>query len=111
MISSQTPIIGGPHIDSTLLRVFLLAKAPRLEPKTREEIVCAYTAIGRLSGVGNLMPLAQAIHETGYFTSARWLQSFNPAGLGATDDGAWGGVFTSPVDGITAQIASDIGKR
>lgn len=51
------------------------------------------------------MPFAQAIHETGYFSSARWTQSSNPAGLGATDDGAWGGTFPNPATGILAQYA------
>lgn len=68
-------------------------------------IVSAYTAYGELTSAGNVYPLAQAIHETGWFTSERWVQSYNPAGLGATNDGAWGGRFSNVSEGVFAQFA------
>ena len=40
-----------------------------------------------------------------YFSSERWVQSKNPAGLGATNDGAWGNTFASIAEAIFAQYA------
>jgi hypothetical protein len=71
----------------------------------QDEVIQAYTVYGKLTSIGNIMPLAQAIHETGWFTSRRWLENFNPAGIGATNDGAEGNKWTSPTAGILAQYA------
>jgi N-acetylmuramoyl-L-alanine amidase len=70
-----------------------------------DEILRAFTVYGKLTTIGNVMPLAQAIHETGWFTSPRWLKNCNPAGIGATNDGAEGGKWISPTAGILAQYA------
>ncbi|KPV51795.1 hypothetical protein SE17_19175 [Kouleothrix aurantiaca] len=106
MILFPTPdqtIIGGPQILMDRLRRSLAAK--NVPEETIESVVAAYTAYGELTGIGNLLPLAQAVHETGWFRSDRWVISQNPAGLGATDDGAWGNVFDTPAAGILAQYA------
>lgn len=70
-----------------------------------DEILRAYTVYGKLTTIGNLLPLCQAIHETGWFTSERWVKNNNPAGIGATNDGAEGNKWTSPTAGILAQYA------
>jgi N-acetylmuramoyl-L-alanine amidase len=98
-------ILNGPTVDTSVLRVYLLNRVPRMSPRIREEIVCSYTALGSLARTGNILPFAQAVHECAGFTSKRWVESYNPAGLGATNDGAWGAVFVKPAEGITAHIA------
>jgi len=67
--------------------------------------VYAFTTYGQLTSIGNVLPFAQAVHETACFLSPRWIGSFNPAGLGATNDGAWGKTFATPAAGILAQYA------
>jgi N-acetyl-anhydromuramyl-L-alanine amidase AmpD len=104
-IPETQAIIGGPHLPTAQLRNWLDLKAGGVDEDSRDEIACAYTTYGRLTRIGNLLPLAQAWHETGGFTSERWVKSFNPAGLGATNDGAWGATFASPAEGIVAQYA------
>jgi hypothetical protein len=104
MADPNQVILNGPQVDTAVLRAWLDAHAPAQSAAIRDEIACAFTAYGRLSKIGNLLPFAQAIHETGNFSSARWVQAFNPAGLGATNDGAWGSTFASPSEGIVAQF-------
>jgi N-acetylmuramoyl-L-alanine amidase len=95
-------ILNGPHVDPELLRRRLTKCGT---PHVVDEIVAAYTTFGRLSSIGNLYPFAQAMKETAGFTSPRWVQSYNPAGIGATSDATWGHVFTTPAEGIIAQYA------
>jgi N-acetylmuramoyl-L-alanine amidase len=70
-----------------------------------KEIIDAYTVYGKLTGCGNLVPFCQAAHETGWFTSEKWLKNNNPAGIGATNDGAMGNVWATKEEGILAQYA------
>jgi N-acetylmuramoyl-L-alanine amidase len=100
-VNADTPIIGGPQVA----KVRLLAPLARRNTPNCVAIVDTYTVLGALTGVGNLLPFCQAAHETGWFTSAGWREGFNPAGLGATNDGAWGGRFPTPHAGIFAQYA------
>lgn len=100
-IPDTLPIIGSPQ----LAYAPLVALLQRRNVPQADAIAAAYVTYGTLSGIGSLVPLAQAILETGCFTSARWVQACNPAGLGATNDGAWGGTFASPAAGIIAQYA------
>lgn len=102
-ITEHMPILGGPSIPNTTIRIALASRG--LPAAQRDSITAAFCALGELSRIGNLMPFAQAVHETGWFTSARWVKSHNPAGLGATNDGSWGGHFANPAEGITAQYA------
>lgn len=92
--NSEMPIVGGPMVD-----LF----SQKMVQNTR--IIEAYDYLGRLTGLGNIWPFAQACLETAYFTSARWVINNNPAGLGATDDGAVGAVFPTLEAGILAQYA------
>lgn len=105
MADANQTILNGPQVATTMLRSWLDRQSAALGPQIRDEIACAYTTYGRLTRVGNLLPFAQALHETGHFSSPRWVKSFNPAGLGATNDGAWGSTFASPAEGIVAQFA------
>lgn len=103
MISIDQRIIGGPHVNSTILFKWLQQYAPAVPD--RDRIASVYTTFGELTGIGNVLPFAQAAKETGWFKSERWVKSFNPAGLGATNDGAWGGHFDNPAEGVLAQYA------
>jgi hypothetical protein len=105
VIPLEQTIIGGAQIASDTLRAWMERKASWLEPAPRDQIASAFTAFGQLTRIGNLLPFAQAWHETGGFASERWVKSFNPAGLGATNDGAWGANFASPAEGVVAQYA------
>lgn len=102
-LSPTQTILNGTSITSSYLSLWL-AKRSGLPTTQQMRIAHAYTTYGYLSGIGNVIPFAQALHETGHFTSARWLQSNNPAGLGADDTGAWGGIFATPEAGIFAQF-------
>ena len=105
MANPNQTVLNGPQVDTAVLRAWLDARSATQSPQIRDEIACAYTTYGRLSRIGNLLPFAQALHETGHFASPRWVQAFNPAGLGATNDGAWGSTFATPSEGIVAQFA------
>lgn len=100
-IADTQSILGGPQVAADQLAPILIRRGVA----DAWPIASAYAALGELSGIGSLIPMAQAIHETGWFASARWRQSRNPAGLGATNDGAWGGHFATIAAGVTAQIA------
>lgn len=101
----QYPIIGGESVTPVFLMQALNANSRHLTPVQRDSIVSAYTAYGDVTGLGNLYPFSQAIHETGWFASERFVKSYNPAGLGATDDGAWGAHFETISAGVLAQYA------
>jgi hypothetical protein len=58
-----------------------------------------------LTGLNGDFLAAEIGDETGWWISDRALKANNPAGLGATDDGAWGEVFATPEEGIHAQCA------
>jgi N-acetylmuramoyl-L-alanine amidase len=103
-LPNTQPIVNGPRVDFSTLVRWLDRRSTHLSSAQRVRIADAYTVCGHLTSIGNLLPFAQALHETGHFTSARWLQSNNAAGIGATDDGAWGGVFGTPEAGILAQF-------
>ncbi len=98
-------ILNGIQTDPIHLHRALNKYSPKLTTEEKESIVSAYTTYGELTTIGNLYPFAQAAHETGWFSSERWVKSKNPAGLGADDTGAWGHTFKNPAEGILAQYA------
>jgi hypothetical protein len=98
-------ILDGPSLPASDLVVFLDRRAQHLTWQQRSSIVTAYSAFGELTSIGNLRPFAQAWKETGGFTSRRFLSNLNPAGLGATNDGAEGAVFATIAAGVAAQYA------
>lgn len=99
----MSPILHGPSVRAETLVKFVQAKNKQVA--MLERIADAYTVYGNLTTIGNVMPFAQAIHETGWFSSRRWLENNNPAGIGATNDGAEGHIWTNPEQGIMAQYA------
>lgn len=102
-IPPDQPILGGPHLThAAIVRVLTRLGVSAADVN---ELASAYDTFGTLSTIGARIPLAQAIDETRRFTSARWKQSRNPAGLGATNDGRWGGHFTTIAAGVLAQYA------
>lgn len=103
-VESDT-ILNGPQVDPIYLHRALNTWAKHLSTDEKESIVTAYTAFGELTTIGNLYPFVQAAKETAWFSSERWVKSKNPAGLGATNDGAWGSHFNTPAEGILAQYA------
>lgn len=109
-----TAILGGPSVPATTLIAYLDPRTPHLSWQQRQSIVTSYTFLGELTTIGNLRPFAQAVKEASEkdasgvwrpFNSRRFLQNYNPAGLGATNDGAEGARFASIADGIAAQFA------
>jgi len=104
-VTKAYPIIGGRTEPIAVLNHHLFTKAKHLNAGQRQFIVSAFTTYGEVTEIGNVFPFAQAALETGWFTSDRFLKSNNPAGLGATDDGAWGNEFDTISAGILAQYA------
>jgi hypothetical protein len=102
-LADTQPILAGPQLTHATMVAVLVQH--RVSAAEASEIASAYETLGRLTGIGACIPLAQAIHETGWFTSARWRLSRNPAGLGATNDGSWGGHFETIAAGVAAQYA------
>lgn len=98
-------IVGGPNTDLKNLKAALTQNNKILNSEQLDRIILSYVTMGEVTSLGNLMPFAQAVHETGWFTSRRWLENYNPAGIGATNDGAEGGKWGNPEAGIFAQYA------
>jgi len=94
-------IMNGVSVPPELIKekIYSMNK----EIRYLDEIVQAYSVYGKLTTIGSLMPFCQAIHETGWFTSRRWVENFNPAGIGATNDGAEGNKWVCATAGILAQ--------
>lgn len=97
-------ILNGPQVDTIYLYRALNAYT-KLPVTEKDLIVSAYTAYGELTTIGNLYPFCQAAKETAWFSSERFVKSRNMAGLGATNDGSWGGHFNNISEGVLAQYA------
>lgn len=67
-------------------------------------IVGWYIEEGKRLRINHDLAIAQAIHETGWFSSRRWQDENNPAGLGITDPDTVSPGFDSPRAGITAHL-------
>jgi N-acetyl-anhydromuramyl-L-alanine amidase AmpD len=67
-------------------------------------IVSAYARWCKQYHIDANIALAQACQETGYFTSERWVQENNPAGLGITADNTPPNPFSTDEEGIRAHI-------
>lgn len=102
---TEYPIIGGASIAPDRLYRCLIAHNQRLTAAQNTAILYAYTTLGALTSIGNLYPFAQAVKETGWFASRRFVEANNVAGLGADDSGAWGHTFETIYHGVTAQYA------
>src|SRR5206468_3966505 len=98
-MDQNTPIIGGPTVALDLLMRRLSGSAPAVAADRRAQIAAAYTTIGSLAGTGNLIPLAQAVHETGWFSSRWFIEHNNPAGIGVTGKTQQGVPTVAPASG------------
>lgn len=67
-----------------------------------DAIAVAYFRFGAQIGLNADLALAQACHESAWFTSRRWVEQCNPCGLGVTSDDAPGPTFDSLEAGIEA---------
>jgi hypothetical protein len=104
-IESDVLIVGNRTIPIEILNHHVFTRSPHLTVGQRQSIVSTFTSFGELTRIGNVYPFMQAAKETGWFSSSRFLRNNNPAGLGATDDGAEGARFDTIEHGILAQYA------
>lgn len=101
-IDNDIPIIGNVNVPVEILFAALDKYAKHLTRQQKETLVSAYTAMGDITGIGNLYPFCQGAKEAAWFSSERFVKSLNVSGLGADDSGAWGSHF----DTITASVLS-----
>jgi N-acetyl-anhydromuramyl-L-alanine amidase AmpD len=76
-------------------------------PAQADAIAAAYFRDGVRIGLNADLALAQACHESAWFTARHWTEQFDPCGLGVTGDDAPGGppsgaTFASLEEGIEA---------
>lgn len=69
------------------------------------EIVQCYRAYGLITMLNSDIMIAQAIVETGWFTSSLWVERRNPAGLGITQSGVQGLNYLTIRRGIQTHVA------
>jgi hypothetical protein len=67
-----------------------------------DAIAAAYFHFGAQIGLDADLALAQACHESGWFTSHHWTEQFDACGLGVTSDNVPGATFASLEEGIKA---------
>ena len=101
-----TPIIAPPSFDATRAAAFVLQRPHgSYDARTVAAIADQYWGICVGVGVDPGVAWAQAIHETGAFSSF-WAQPprFNFAGLGVTGQAGAGLVFPSWYEGVAAHV-------
>ncbi len=97
-------IIGSPSVGATRLRRMVDLCASRRPEAERDAITNAISDLAAKANISDVCILSQAAKETGNFTSDRYTKSYNFAGLGATNDGAWGSTFDGVYSGLRAMI-------
>ena len=105
---SSVPLMLGPGYRVRLTRAGVLAVARRKGAKRMPEVerfVATVFGACRALGINPDAMIGMSAHETDLWRSARFEKSLNPAGLGSTDDGAWGLTFP---DGRTAALAMGV---
>lgn len=106
--TEHSALIGVPHATPGQAVAYILSRPHTnyTDDDVRNTIVPAYYATCRGVGVDPVLAIAQMIHETGNLTSAKSRRPWrNPAGIGATNDGAQGVGFASwKDDAVPAQI-------
>lgn len=102
------PIAGSSILTSKQLGDFVLLSnsEPKLVGVTIYRLAELYLSIGRMEGIRGDIAFAQAIHETGYFTFGGDVkpEQNNYSGIGAVGGGAQGASFSTPEEGVRAQI-------
>lgn len=71
-------------------------------PAQADAIAVAYYHFGAQIGLNADLALAQACHESAWFTSRHWAEQFDPCGLGVTSNETSGATFASLEAGIKA---------
>jgi hypothetical protein len=107
-IPNDQPIIGSPSFGYLHCDYALRIYAPYLTAPDRAAIASACVTYGTLANIGDLFILAHMAKECAWFRAERWTKSFNPGGLGATNDGAWGSTFRNASEGIAAMVGHQI---
>lgn len=99
------PVVGGPRVPIDVLRRALESRAIA----DYELIAETYTELGHESGLGNLMPFAQAVKECAWFRDWKWVKNNNPTGLGSFTRATRGYVFETKEQGIRASFGHLLG--
>lgn len=108
IIPDDQPIIGSPSVGYAACAFGLQVLASKRPADERAELAAACVTVGRLASIGDFFLVVWILKETGNLGSARWIESRNPAGLGATNDGAWGARFNSVAEGVAAMAGHAI---
>jgi len=102
--AGAVPVMGASQLTSGQLAAWFASTgvAPRLQPgTTMDDVTAMFIEEGRDENVRGDLAFAQAIIETGSFTVAA---GNNFSGIGVCDSCASGYGFTTPRDGVRAQI-------
>lgn len=98
--------IGGqqPSASVPQMIAYLRRNNPAIGIAEAGEIVAAYAAIGIGAGIDSAGAFAQACHETNLFRFGNQVrkEQHNPAGIGATNDGAAGHSWPNWAAGVAA---------
>ncbi len=73
-------------------------------PADADALAAAYFRNGDMAGINADLALAQAAHETAWFSSDRWTRQHNPCGLGITAPDTPGVDFRSVERGVLAHL-------
>ncbi|MCZ7528949.1 MAG: glucosaminidase domain-containing protein [Acidimicrobiia bacterium] len=106
--NNAMPIMGQSCLSAQQLAAWYKASGhtAKLKGVTIDELAMTYLMEGHREGVRGDLAFVQAVVETGWFQyggQVLWTQN-NYAGIGATDGGAHGAIFSSPTIGVRAQI-------
>lgn len=98
--TANSPLMGAPRASEAQAVAFILARPHgEYSEVAVREIVGAYWDQAVLLGLDPVLAVAQMCHETGNLTSPRSQRpQRNPAGIGASNDGAQGAFFATWVD-------------
>ena len=105
IIFAKTRIMGKSHCTEHQMRQYLLKKNPKVDQKYLT-YAKYFLDEGKKEGVRGDLAFAQSLHETNFFKFGGDVKPFqnNFAGLGATGNKESGLSFTTPQEGIRAQI-------
>jgi hypothetical protein len=106
--SNPVPISGASTLTSKQIGDYVLLHndTPKLIGVNIYRLADLYLSLGRIEGIRGDIAFAQAVHETGYFTFGKDVlpEQNNYAGIGAVGGGFQGAYFTTPEEGVRAQI-------
>ncbi|MED4532384.1 glucosaminidase domain-containing protein [Metabacillus fastidiosus] len=101
-------IMGSSDLTAKQMGDYVLQNEsdPKLTDISIYQLAELYLEIGRIEGVRGDIAFAQAIHETGFFRYGGDVipEQNNYSGIGTTGGGVKGAFFTTPEEGVRAQI-------